>query len=38
MRKFGDKVLVLDASWLPQLAVENTTKGNFIWFKLGLVF
>jgi hypothetical protein len=38
MHKFGSTILIVDASWLPQLSVENTTKGNFIWFKFGLVF
>ena len=37
-RKFGNTQAVLDVQWLPQLHVENTTKGNFIWVKLGLVF
>jgi len=37
-RKFGNTAAVLDVSWLPQLHAENTTKGNFIWFKLGLLF
>jgi hypothetical protein len=35
-RKFGTTQAVLDVQWLPQLHVENTTKGNFIWVKLGL--
>ena len=37
-RKFGKTQAVLDVSFLPQLHVENTTKGNFIWLKLGLAF
>ena len=37
-RKFGQTSAVLDFSWLPQLHTENTTKGDFIWVKLGLVF
>ena len=37
-RKFGKTQAVIDVQWLPQLHVENTVKGNFIWFKLGLVF
>jgi hypothetical protein len=37
-RNFGNTQAVLDVQWLPQLHVENTTKGNFIWVKLGLAF
>ena len=37
-RKLGQTKAVLGGSWLAQFHVENTTKGNFIWFKLGLVF
>ena len=37
-RKFGKTQAVLDVQWLPQLHVENTVKGNFIWAKLGLAF
>jgi hypothetical protein len=37
-RKFGNTQAVLDVQWLPQLHVDNTTKGNWIWLKLGLVF
>jgi hypothetical protein len=34
----GKSTLVLDATWLPQTHVENTTKGDFIWIKAMLVF
>jgi hypothetical protein len=27
-----------EVKWLPQLATDNTLKGNFIWFKLGVSF
>jgi hypothetical protein len=34
----GKSTLVVDASWLPQLHNQNTTKGDFIWVKIGLAF
>jgi len=37
-RKFGNTQAVLDVQWLPQVHTENTTKGDFIWVKLGIVF
>jgi hypothetical protein len=37
-RKLGTTQAVLDVQWLPQIHTENTTKGNFIWVKLGLLF
>jgi hypothetical protein len=37
-RKFGKTQAVIDVQWLPQLHVENTTKGNFIWVKLAVAF
>ena len=24
--------------WLPQISAENTLKGNYVWFKLGVSF
>jgi len=33
--KFG---FAAELKWLPQLTTQNTTKGNFLWFKLGLSF
>jgi hypothetical protein len=38
VRKFGKTTAILDASFLPQIHAENTTKGNFIWIKLAVVF
>jgi hypothetical protein len=38
IHKVGSHDLVFDASWLPQLHAENTTKGNFFWAKLSLAF
>jgi len=32
------KQLVIEAKWLPQIDVQNTTKGSFIWIKIALVF
>jgi hypothetical protein len=37
-RKCGTTMAALDVQWLPQLHVDNTTKGNFIWVKLALAF
>ncbi len=34
----GKSTLVFDGSWLPQLHSENTTKGDFFWAKVSLVF
>lgn len=34
----GKSELIFDGSWLPQTHTENTTKGNFFWAKLTLVF
>ena len=35
---FGKTTLVADASWLPQLHSENTTKGDYLWVKITVVF
>jgi hypothetical protein len=37
-RKFGKTDMVFEVKWLPQMHVENTLKGNFIWAKLVLLF
>jgi hypothetical protein len=37
-RKFGKTDLVFEVKWLPQMHVENTLKGNYIWAKLVLLF
>jgi hypothetical protein len=34
----GKSLLIVDGSWLPQLHSDNTTKGNWIWLKVGLSF
>lgn len=36
--KVGKSDLIFDATWLPQTHVDNTTKGDFIWAKIMLVF
>lgn len=38
VHKVGKSDLIFDASWLPQLHTENTTKGDFFWAKVTLVF
>jgi hypothetical protein len=34
----GKTELVVEVKWLPQLNAENTTKGDYIWVKLALLF
>lgn len=34
----GKHTLVVDGSWLPQMHVENTTKGDYFWAKVIFVF
>ena len=34
----GKSMLVADASWLPQLHSENTTKGDYYWLRLAVAF
>jgi hypothetical protein len=36
--KVGGKDLVAEVKWLPELDVEKRVKGDYIWFKLALVF
>jgi hypothetical protein len=36
--KLGTHDLVFEAKWLPQLHSDNTTKGDFVWVKLALIF
>jgi hypothetical protein len=38
IRKMGKKALVIDAKWLPQIDVQNTMKGDYVWAKAALVF
>ena len=38
LRNIGTKQLAIEAKWLPQTDVQNTTKGSYIWVKLALVF
>jgi hypothetical protein len=38
IHNMGTKQLAIEARWLPQIAVQNTTKGSFIWVKIALVF
>jgi len=38
IHKIGRLSFVGEAKWLPQLHADNTTKGNYIWVKLGLLF
>lgn len=34
----GKKTLIIDGSWLPQVQTQNTTKGNYFWAKITMVF
>jgi len=36
--KLGKYDLVCEAKWLPQLHSDNTTKGDYVWVKLALIF
>jgi hypothetical protein len=36
--KIFKKDLVAEVKWLPEIDVKNRIKGDYIWFKLGMVF
>ena len=36
--KIWNKDLVAEVKWLPEIEVKNRPKGDYIWFKLGMVF
>jgi hypothetical protein len=36
--KIWKKDLVAEAKWLPEIEVKNRLKGDYIWFKLGILF
>ena len=36
--KIWEKDLVAEVKWLPEIEVKNRLKGNYVWFKLGMVF
>ncbi len=38
MTKIWGKDLVAEAKWLPEIDVEKRLKGNYVWFKLGMLF
>jgi hypothetical protein len=38
IHNIGGKQLAIEAKWLPQMEVQNTTQGSFIWIKIALVF
>jgi hypothetical protein len=38
VHSIGKSTLVVDASWLPQIHEENTTRGDYFWAKVTLVF
>jgi hypothetical protein len=38
IRKIGKTELAVDLKWVPQIDVQNTMKGNYIWAKVALVF
>ncbi len=38
MTKIWGKDLVAEAKWLPEMDVEKRLKGNYVWFKLGMLF
>ena len=38
MTKIWGKDLIAEAKWLPEIDVEKRLKGNYVWFKLGMLF
>ena len=36
--KVSQKDLVAEVKWLPEMSVKNRLKGDYIWFKVGMVF
>ena len=36
--KVSQKDFVAEIKWLPELSVENRLKGDYIWFKVGMLF
>ena len=38
IRKIGKANLAAEVKWLPEIDVKNRLQGNYVWFKLGLVF
>ena len=36
--KVGGKDLMAEVKWLPELDVGNRLEGDYVWFKLGMVF
>lgn len=38
VRPMGKSQLLAEVKWLPELHVDNRLKGDFVWFKLGVLF
>lgn len=36
--QFGKTSIAAELKWLPQIAAQNTLKGDYIWFKAGIQF
>ena len=36
--QIGKSPFGAEVKWLPQVGTQNTTKGNYIWFKAGVQF
>ena len=36
--KIGGTDLVAEVKWLPELEVNKRLKGNYVWFKLAVLF
>jgi hypothetical protein len=34
--QFGQTGVAAEVKWLPQISTQNTLKGNYIWFKVGV--
>jgi len=38
VRKIGSAQMAAEVKWLPELEVEKRMKGDYVWFKIGVVF
>ena len=38
LAQFSKIGVAATVKWLPQISADNTLKGNYVWFKLGVSF
>ena len=36
--QFGKVGFASEVKWLPQVGTQNTLKGDYVWFKIGVQF